>query len=693
MKIANGKDVKIGIFDIETFKELFSIGIYDVDKKKLKIFEISKRRNDLYKFVKYYTEKPHDYWVSFNGISFDHPVLEYIVEEYNNWHDLSPIEICGKISEYADRRIDDERYNIPCKYKEETFHVPPIDLFKIHHFDNDAKRTSLKWCAFMMNMDVEEIPVDIKKSLSDDEIESIISYMENDIIVTLALLYVTLGDIDNVEKLNGGYPLNELREEYEGKNMIQDRFDVIENTNLPCLNWSDVKIGEEWNKKDYKDIEGITDDRKLISNKIVHPYGKKFKQFFPSTMSFSTEKLKNFIAEFGEEYVKNEEQEWQITINRTTYTVAKGGLHSNEKHRLITVPHGYKYRDIDVGSQYPNSIFKLRIKPPHLTDSIINQFEEKIDRRLVYKKKANILKEEGKYDESRVYSSVQEMLKLCLNGGYYGKLGQPGSFLEYPEGLLKVCISNQIEILMLIEMMEEKGFSVLSGNTDGITVMYNERDEKIFLHVCEEWENKVGNIKMGKLEHTIFKKVWQENVNNYFAIKDNGTPKKKGRFATSFKLNKNKSALIIKLALEKYFMEGISPEVYIPTHSNIHDFCICKKATGKMHYEQIINEEEVIIHKKMIRYYVGNEGYIFKKRGLNYKDEEVDSYCEALNKNFPWMGYPKLIYFNSNERKDSYNINYSYYILKTLEIIDSIEKKDHAKRYADKFKTEQFSLF
>jgi hypothetical protein len=48
---------------------------------------------------------------------------------------------------------------------------------------------------------------------------------------------------------------------------------------------------------------------------------------------------------------------------------------------------------------------------------------------------------------------------------YYGKLGQQGSFLEYPEGLLRVCIGNQLEILMLIEMFEMEGFNVLSGNT------------------------------------------------------------------------------------------------------------------------------------------------------------------------------------------------------------------------------------
>jgi len=48
----------------------------------------------------------------------------------------------------------------------------------------------------------------------------------------------------------------------------------------------------------------------------------------------------------------------------------------------------------------------------------------------------------------------------------YGKLGQRGSFLEYPEGMLKVTMGNQMEILMLIEKLEMSGFQVLSGNTE-----------------------------------------------------------------------------------------------------------------------------------------------------------------------------------------------------------------------------------
>lgn len=58
-------DVKLGIFDIETLRGLFDVGIFDPDTKEWYEFEISYRRNDLFKFINFYQSKRFDYWVSF----------------------------------------------------------------------------------------------------------------------------------------------------------------------------------------------------------------------------------------------------------------------------------------------------------------------------------------------------------------------------------------------------------------------------------------------------------------------------------------------------------------------------------------------------------------------------------------------------------------------------------------------------
>lgn len=517
MLIVEGKNVKLAICDIETLAGLFDVGVYDPDKGIWIEFEVSEYKNELYEFVDWYTKNDYDYMVTFNGIGFDQQVLEWVVKNYEGWYDLSNLEITSKIQEYSSRIIDDQNYNLPREFNEKDFHMKAIDLFKIHHFDNEARRTSLKWCAFMMNMDVEEMPIHFsRKDLSREEVEMVRSYRRNDVKVTEGLLYVTLGKSD----------LPELSD-YKGKNKIQDRFDVMKETGLQCLNWSDVKIGEEWNKLDYMQAEGIVDEWKLITKDIKTIYGTKFKNYFPKTVSFQTQVLRDFKEMLGEEIIrpsrrKEKKQEYKIKIGKTDYTIAKGGIHSNEKHRYLHGNGGsYIVRDADVGSQYPKFIEKNEIFPPHLKRTIIDQFREKIGKRITLKSNGKRLEKEGKNSEARPYLSVQEMLKLCMNGGYYGKLNQNGSFLEYPEGMLKVTIGCQMEILMLIEMLESAGITVVSGNTDGVVSYFPAEKESLYYAVCKEWEKKVGNdklfngVQLGALEYADFEGFWQESINHY----------------------------------------------------------------------------------------------------------------------------------------------------------------------------------
>lgn len=233
---------------------------------------------------------------------------------------------------------------------------------------------------------------------------------------------------------------------------------------------------------------------------------------------------------------------------------------------------------------------------------------------------------------------------------------------------------------------------------DGILSYYPVSRQEEFNKICREWEDKVGNNVLGKLECAKFIGIWQESVNSYIAKKTDGSVKKKGRFVTSYgmpgcEINKNKSKRVIALALEQYFINKKDPIDFITSHKNIMDFCIAKKASGNLHYEELA-KDKTVIHKKLIRYYVSNDGNVFKKRGINNEGNPMDNHCEAIDKDYPWMKQPVLTYFNKFEPKDDYNINYSYYILETLKRIDNIEKTNKARMYAEQFKDhKQISLF
>lgn len=76
------EDKRILVGDIETLKSCIDLGFYDFENDKWYEFEISKYRNDLYSFVKFYSKSNWDYIVWYNGISFDTQVIQPICCDY-----------------------------------------------------------------------------------------------------------------------------------------------------------------------------------------------------------------------------------------------------------------------------------------------------------------------------------------------------------------------------------------------------------------------------------------------------------------------------------------------------------------------------------------------------------------------------------------------------------------------------------
>ena len=353
------RDYKVAIYDIETLKPMFDIGVYNPDTKGWVEFEISRRKNDMYKLMKYYTSGEFDFWVSFNGLGFDHQVLQYILDNHQEWFDLKGEEIAILISKFASSIIENQQYEIPLPYKEYQFPVNVIDVFKIHHFDNKSRRTSLKACEFMMNMDVEEMPVHhTVDTLTEDEMQLVKDYRRHDVIATLCLLYLTLGQPDDVVSLlkdvfNLEVNIDELKD-YKGKNKIQDRLDLIEGDILPgCLNYSDSKIGDELNKLSYCKLSG----KKMADLFTLRKSRGRTKRFtygdaIPTYVTFKTpefQKLYDSVKDVKVSLIDKDKQEFPFSYNGTNYLIARGGIHSGEKNRMIKRAPGMRLTDADVG--------------------------------------------------------------------------------------------------------------------------------------------------------------------------------------------------------------------------------------------------------------------------------------------------------------------------------------------------------
>jgi hypothetical protein len=400
-------------------------------------------------------------------------------------------------------------------------------------------------------------------------------------------------------------------------------------------------------------------------------------------MEFRTKPFKDFVESFRNEVVRldDKSQQFNFTYFQTTYTVAKGGLHSNDPVRIVVPNENQILRDADVGSMYPNAIRKRKLYPIHLGPAWNNVAQENIERRL----EAKALFKETK---EKKYQSIQEALKLALNGGLFGKTQEITSWQYDPFVTMQVTIGCQIDLLMLIEAMEFEAIAVISANTDGIVCLFNKDQEEDYKRVCLEWEKKVGNDVLGQLEYTDYTKLIQLSVNDYLAIKPDGKTKEKGDFLIDFELHKNKSFRVVPLALQEYFVNGTKPEQFLKeyvskTPRNIFDYCAAVRGRGGWYFEErkIVSqqgslfadvntsnlnyEDEGVRLQKTVRYYMSNSGNKLIKCHGDGRRQELQA--------GPWVA----TVFNMYEEKRDYDINYNFYLEKIYTTLNKLDNKIH----------------
>lgn len=646
------------------------------------IFRIDRYQNDLQALVTHLREELFQYYVSFNGLSFDCQVIQYILTNCHKWKGLPGIQVAAIIYQFAQDRIDDARYKLSAPFKEKALWARQVDLFKIHNYDNKSRHCSLKWAEFSMDFArIEEMPIDHHRAdLSPAEIDDIIAYCLNDVLATEQLYLITRGIT--------------AFEDYAGKDKIQDRFDLIAEYGLPytAMNWSDVRIGDELNRLEYCKLTGLSYYlvEELKANRRSNA-GFTFGDCIPGYVRFKTPALQEFYRKVKEVRVnlKDNKQGFQVKIGNTEYTIKKGGIHSNEKKRMVVAGAGQLMIDADVGSQYPNAIVKRGLYPSHLGRKWLINYQRTIFRRLEYKRMSQDMS--LTIEQRRKYKGLAEMLKLSLNGGAFGKTNETNNWQYDPLVHFSCTIGNQFEMLMLIEDLEMAGIQVISANTDGIVSLLYREKESEYYRICEEWEIAVGNAEIGNLEYAEYTKLIQTSVNDYLAVKVNGEIKKKGDFATSREIHKNKSRRIIPIALEQYFISDTPVEDTIRGHNNLFDYTIGVKANKDFHYESInLRTATVKKYDRVVRYYVSTGGEKLMKvaNAASPGSQKGRSQCEAGN----WLS----TVINQCENPDASNmdINYDYYINKSLEIIHGLESPMPVKKTKTvKSSPNQLSIF
>ena len=195
------------VYDIETYPNVFTFSIVREDGKFENSFEVSYRKNEIERIfacLDYLKANDH-YMVGFNSLNFDYPVIHKIL----GIRDKLPAKsetLAKRIYRFAQEQIDSMKDQFANTVKEEERYVKQIDLFKIHHFDNKAKMTSLKMLEFnMREQNIEDLPFAVGTELSSDEIDVLLKYNMHDVRMTLAFYKHSLPAVEFREKLSEKY--------------------------------------------------------------------------------------------------------------------------------------------------------------------------------------------------------------------------------------------------------------------------------------------------------------------------------------------------------------------------------------------------------------------------------------------------------------------------------------------------------
>lgn len=199
-----------------------------------------------------------------------------------------------------------------------------------------------------------------------------------------------------------------------------------------------------------------------------------------------------------------------------------------------------------------------------------------------------------------------------------------------PRNANSVCIVGQFALVDLCDKIENslgENIQLIQGNTDGILVkLTDESYYDKYVEVCKEWESRTGYT----LEHDVYTKVIQKDVNNYIIVDKNNNVKSKGAYVK--KLSKIDYDLeIVNRAIKNYFINDIPVEETINNCNDLISFQkICKIGST---YEYITHGDKKL-NEKVIRVFACNKDIpgVFKmKKKINKDGIEVESLEKIAN--------------------------------------------------------------
>lgn len=474
------------------------------------------------------------------------------------------------------------------------------------------------------------------------------------------------------------------------------RYRISEEYNVDVFSASRSTIADKVIVKLYSKFTGLHPkafiDTKTIRRKIL------VSEILSDKIAFSTPELNDILSDIRSLTLRGEKGEFdrEFTFMGTSYTIATGGLHSNEIPAVYVEDSDSIIVDRDVASYYPNMIRSLKVCQKHLIPKAWFRIADTIvDERLEHKHLAKD-KSLDSIDRDK-HATAAACLKIVANAGIFGKMGSEKSFLCDKKAMYQVTINGQLFLLMLIEKLELAGIHVISANTDGIVTIVPRELEQTADDICHWWEKHLGL----ELEFTYYTKYVTEGVNSYLTVKRGGSSKFKGRMNPKMfleDLSKGYNSPIVAKCVTEYFINGTPVMETLRNAKSILDFCRTQNVNHKyrLEFTHVVDGKIVTdIVQRNTRFYISSTGGTLMKvesMGWNEHNEE------QVKKSSLCAGQ-RVSICNTVDDTDisELNVNYLYYYNEAMAIIEPIEQsrnnKGKGKRLVKKYYGMRNTLF
>jgi hypothetical protein len=619
------------VFDIEVLKNVFTCTCKNTDTKQITVFEISPRRVDIQGLVTFFYEDY--YFVGYNNIHYDNPILNYIIMLYNKhyFNSYSTRELTESIFRMSQLVIDkNSDFDLWKEYKYARNFLS-IDLLTMLY--SKALRVSLKEMQVTMQYkNVEEFVVDWHQDLPEKDIDRLISYNINDVESTEELLY-------------------------RCKDLLELRIETEKDFGLPCLSLDRVNLGDRLLQLKVMEKTGLN-KKQLENMKSPANYVDLEKVIFP-WIKFESPILQKKLTDMKNQHNVSPGRKGYINtfmFGEMKVTIGVGGIHGDNGTCIIKPNEDELLLDSDVNSLYPSLMRMYHLYPPKLKNVLGQIFPQIIDDRLEFKRT-------GQKNKNETY-------KYMLNG-VSGKMQDETSWLFSPFTVMQVRINGQLLLLMLAERLLKLGCKLYQINTDGILYKLKKSKYEELQQVLKEWEK----LTMLTLETEEFTQFYQLAINDYFGVEPNNKIKKKGFFLTDIELGKGLTPKIIPEAIINYFVHNIPVEDTIKSCKDICKFLQAEK-TGKQ-WTVEYNEQ---IQQRINRFYVSNSGYYLWKWKLDDTGKKsyqimLKDHGVRLHNKFYSDEDLQWKYSQGETFQSIYDIDYQYYINQCIKVIEKLKPK------------------